>query len=401
MLSISTIDKLAQPIVTRQEQINVYVLKKIASRIKEIGKLTPSDTRTLEQMVKNGSDVREINETIARMSQLQVSDIKSIIKSAAILDYADVKPFYDYRRKPYIPFEQNVQLRRIQNAIANQTANSYLNLARTQAFMLKDSTGKLKPSTVTETYYKAVDKAIQAVETGTIPFHEAMRETMQELIDSGLRSVDYASGYHRRMDSSVRMNILDGIRQLAIEMQDEVGKQFGSDGREITVVMNPAPDHAPVQGRQFTNVEFEKMQSVQDFQDVTGKRFPAMERAVGIWNCRHIAYSIILGAMKPNYTPEQLQKILDNNEKGYTTKDGKHFTMYECRQYQRQVETQIRRYKDGQIAAKAAGDMELAMKYQNKINRKTQEYMLFSNNCGLRPETARIYVKGYKEIKNN
>lgn len=401
MLSVSTIDKLAQPIVTRQEQINIYVLKKIAKRIKEIGELTPSDTRTLEQMVKNGSDVREINETLARMSQLQVSDIKAIIKSAAILDYADVKPFYDYRQKPYIPFEQNIQLRRIQNAIANQTANNYLNLARTQAFMLKDSTGKLKPSTVTETYYKAVDKAIQAVETGTIPFQEAMRETMQELIDSGLRSVDYASGYHRRMDSSVRMNILDGIRQLAIEMQDEVGKQFGSDGREITVVMNPAPDHAPVQGRQFTNAEFEKMQSVQDFQDVSGKKFPAMERAIGIWNCRHIAYSIILGVMKPNYTEQQLQKILDDNEKGYTTKDGKHFTMYECRQYQRQVETQIRRFKDGQIAAKAAGDTELAMKYQNKINRKTQEYMLFSNNCGLRPETARIYVKDYKEIKNN
>lgn len=401
MLSVSTIDKLAQPIVTRQEQINVYVLKKIASRIKEIGKLTPSDTRTLEQMVKNGSDVREINNMLARMSQLQVADIKSIIKSAAILDYADVKPFYDYHQKPYIPFEQNVQLRRIQNAIANQTANNYLNLARTQAFMLKDNSGKLKPSTVTETYYKSVDKAIQAVETGTIPFQEAMRQTMQELIDSGLRSIDYASGYHRRMDSSVRMNILDGIRQLAIEMQDEVGKQFGSDGREITVVMNPAPDHAPVQGHQFTNEEFEKMQSVQDFQEVTGKRFPAMERAIGIWNCRHIAYSIILGVMKPNYTPEQLQKILDNNERGYTTKDGKHFTMYECRQYQRQVETRIRRYKDGQIAAKAAGDMELAMKYQNKINRKTQEYMLFSNNCGLRPETARIYVKGYKEIKNN
>lgn len=401
MLSVSAIDKLAQPIVTRQEQINVYVLKKIASRIKEIGKLTPSDTRTLEQMVKNGSDVREINDMLARMSQLQVTDIKAIIKSAAILDYADVKPFYDYRQKPYIPFEQNIQLRRIQNAIANQTANNYLNLARTQAFMLKDDSGKLKPSTVTETYYKSVDKAIQAVETGTIPFQEAMRGTMQELIDSGLRSVDYASGYHRRMDSSVRMNILDGIRQLAIEMQDEVGKQFGSDGREITVVMNPAPDHAPVQGRQFTNAEFEKMQSVQDFQDVNGKRFPAMERAIGIWNCRHIAYSIILGVMKPNYTSEQLQKILDNNEKGYTTKDGKHFTMYECRQYQRQVETQIRRYKDGQIAAKAAGDMELAMKYQNKINRKTQEYMLFSNNCGLRPETARIYVKGYRKIKNN
>ena len=399
MLSVDTIDKLAQPIVIRQEQINIYVLKKIAARIKEIGKLNPSDINTLEQMLRNGSDVREINDMLARMTNLQVRDIKAIIKQAAILDYADAKPFYDYRHLPYIPFEKNVQLQRIQNAIAQQTANNYINLSRTRAFYTKNAVGKVVPTSITDTYNKAVDKAIQAVTTGQINFQESMRNTIQELVDSGLQTVDYASGYHRRLDSAVKMNILDGIRQLAIQMQDEIGEQISADAKEITVVLNPAPDHAPVQGHVFTNEEFDKMQNVSDFQDVNGKKFEAMERAIGVWNCRHIAYSIILGVEKPNYTEEQLQKILDENEAGYTTKDGKHFTLYECRQYQRRVETQIRRYKDGQIAAKAAEDMELAQKYQDKIDRKTQEYMLFSNNCGLKAELDRIYVKGYKKLK--
>lgn len=399
MLSVDTIDKLARPIVARQEQINIYVLKKIAARIKEIGELNPSDINRLEQMLRNGSDVREINEMLAKLTNLQVRDIKEIIRQAAILDYAGVKAFYDYRNLPYIPFAKNVQLQRIQNAIAEQTANNYINLSRTRAFYTQNAAGKTVPTNITDTYNNAVDKAIQAVTTGQVNFQESMRNTIQELADSGLQTVDYASGYHRRLDSAVKMNILDGIRQLAIQMQDEIGKQIDADAKEITVVRNPAPDHAPVQGHVFTNEEFNKMQNVSDFQDVNGKQFEAMERAIGVWNCRHIAYSIILGVEKPNYTEEQLQKILDENEAGYTTKDGKHFTLYECRQYQRKVETQIRRYKDGQIAAKAAGDMELARKYQNKIDRKTQEYMLFSNNCGLRPELDRIRVAGYKRIK--
>ena len=399
MLSVDTIDKLAQPIVVRQQQINLYVLQKIAARIKEIGELNPSDINTLEQMLRNGSDVREINEMLARMTNLQVRDIKAIIKEAAIFDYADVKAFYDYRNLPYIPFAQNTQLQRIQNAIAEQTANNYINLSRTRAFYTQNAAGKVVPTSITDAYNKAVDKAIQAVTTGQVNFQESMRNTIQELVDSGLQTVDYASGYHRRLDSAVRMNILDGIRQLAIQMQDEIGEQIKADAKEITVVLNPAPDHAPVQGHVFTNEEFDKMQNAFDFQDVNGKQFEAMERAIGVWNCRHIAYSIILGVEKPNYTEEQLQKILDENEAGYTTKDGKHFTLYECRQYQRKVETQIRRYKDGQIVAKAAGDMELAQKYQDKINRKTQEYMLFSNNCGLKSEPNRFYVKGYKKLK--
>ena len=389
-----------KPIVDRQEQLNTYVLKKIASRIKEIGQLTPSDTKTLEQMVRNGADVREINLELAKLSNLQVRDIKALIKEVAIQDYADVRAFYDYRRLSYIPFEENEHLQQIVNAMAQQTAQSYVNLTKTQAFMLKDEyTGQLKPTTINETYYRTVDKAVQAVTTGTVDYRTAMRETMNQLIDSGIRTVDYASGYHRRLDSAVRMNILDGVRQLNIQMQDELGKQFDSDGKEITVVMNPAPDHAPVQGHQFTNDNFDKMQNDLPFEDIDGKEYDAMERAIGVWNCRHIAYSIIIGVMKQNYTNEQLQKILDNNEAGYTTKDGKHFTMYECRQYQRKTEANIRRLKDGQIAYKAAGDMEMATKFQRKIDRLTQQYMLFSNNCGLRPELGRIFVQDYKRIK--
>jgi hypothetical protein len=38
--------------------------------------------------------------------------------------------------------------------------------------------------------------------------------------------VEYASGYTRRLDSAVRMNVLDGVRQLNQGVRKITGEQF-------------------------------------------------------------------------------------------------------------------------------------------------------------------------------
>ena len=89
---------------------------------------------------------------------------------------------------------------------------------------------------------------------------------------------------------------------------------------------------------------------------------------------------------------------MDRNEKGYTTSKGKKMTMYECTQKQRELETKIRWAKDGQMSAEKAGDVELAEKYQSKVNRYEADYRAFSNACGLRVRNDKSYVTGYKKL---
>ena len=406
MLSEEAIEKLAQPIVERQQKINEYVIKMICKRVKEIGHLLPSDVYKLQRLLKMGGDVKKINEEIARQTGLQVRDIKKLIRDIAIDSYMDAKPYYDYRHKPFIPFAQNLPLRRIVNAIANQTANTYVNMAKAQAFMIRDlqNPSVLKPTSIAKTYQSVIDEAVQASQSGVLDYNTAMSRTIQQLADSGLRRVTYntESGrtYTQRMDTAVRRNILDGIRAINQGVQDETGKQFGADGKEITVHSNPAEDHALVQGHQFSNEEFEKMQSDEDisFKDVQGRLYDHFDRHIGTLNCRHFTYSIIIGFANPNYTDTQLAKILADNEKGYTLPNGKHLTMYECTQYQRKLETQVRYAKDGQMAAQAAGNMDLARKYQAKVNDLTKEYKAFSKECGLSPKPVKMKVAGYRKI---
>lgn len=399
MLNDNQIDDLIQPIVNRQQAINTYVIQKIAKRVKDIGELLPSDVNMLQQLYLNSQDIREINETIAEIAGLQVIQIKGLIKEVAQDAYKDAKPLYDYRQKPYIPYKENKQLQRIVKAISNQTANEYTNMSKAQAFMMRNPRNRKMfiPTTIAKTYQNIVDTAIQATQQGVVDYNTAMKQALKDLNDSGIKFVQYEteSGriYYQSVESAVRRNLLDGVRAINLQVQEEIGKQIDADGKEITVHINSAPDHEPIQGHQFTNEEFEKLQNAETFQDVEGRNFSPIERAIGTLNCRHFTYSIIVGFTKPNFTTEQLDKMIEKNHKGYTNKDGKHFTLYECSQVQREYERKIRKAKTGEKMAKQAGNEKLADEYHAKQNKLLNMYKQFSDACGLKIKPDRLVIQ--------
>ena len=404
MLSDDALNKLIDPIVKRQQEINTWVIERIARRIKETGEVLPSDVQQLITLRNTGADAQRIMKEIARLTQLNVIQIQKLVETVAKDAYISAKPFYDFTKTPYIPFDQNTLLQRRVQAMAKQTSDSYKNLSKSQAFMIRDlkNPSILKPTPLAQAYQSVMDEAVQTASGGTVDYSTAMRKTIKQLADSGIRRVEYSpeSGrrYTQRLDTAVRRNLLDGMRQVNQEMQNLVGEQFGANGIELSVHSNPAPDHAAVQGHQFTNKEFDKMQHNESFHDIQGRNYEPFERAIGTYNCRHFAISIVIGVMQPNYSDKELQDILDRNEKGYTLPNGKHLTMYECTQYQRQLETKIRYAKDGQIVARAAGNTQLAKEYQRKVNDLSTQYREFSKACGLSVKTEKMTVPGYTKI---
>ena len=400
MLSDTAIDNLIQQVVNRQEEINIYVLTKIANRLRTIGSLSPSDIRRMQILVQTGTDIRQMNQYLADAAEMQVKEIKSIIKTVALDNYLDAKPLYDYRHRPFIPFEQNTELQRITTAVAEQTANTYENLSNSNAtgFWVKDTANpqQLVFKSIDNSYRDAIDKAIQAVQSGAVDKEEAIRNTVKQLLDSGIRRLYWESGYSQRLDTAVRRNIQDGVKQINQRIQDAIGKQVGADGKELSVHDNSAPDHEPYQGHQFTDIEYEKLQSSENFTDINGESFSGVARIIGAWNCRHFAYSIIVGVTKPRYSKQQLQDMIQRNHDGYTNADGKHLTLYECTQVQRKLETRIRYAKEEQMLMKELGDNTARTLARNKVIRLTAEYKQFSKQCNMPMRLNRATVPGYK-----
>lgn len=400
MLSEDAIENLIQPIIERQEKINLYALTVIAEQIKKIGTLAPSSLNTLQRLYQSGVDIKKMNKKLAELAGLQVKDIKNLIKIVALDAYTDAKPLFDYRKKPFVPFSENQNLQRVVKAVAKQTAGEYVNLSKAQAFMIRDMKNpkKLIPTPPAKAYQSVVDEAIQAVQSGVVDYNTAMRRTLNQLSDSGLRVTYQAESgkvHTQSMDAAVRRNVLDGIREINQGVQDEVGEEFGADGKEITVHRYSAPDHEPIQGHQFSNKEYEKLQNNQAFHDYQGRQFEAIKRPIGVWNCRHFTYSIILGHSKPIHSDEELEKYKEENAAGYTDGNGKHRTMYECTQEMRRMERNIRYAKQAKIAADYAGDVAKATESIAKVKALTAEYKAFCKACGFSPRLDHIRVDGY------
>lgn len=385
MIDNETIDKLVERVINRIEQGNEYLLKEIGNSIKRIGNLTPSKAQQLVQILKYGGNFEKIVNKLVEITELNVADIYKIFDAVAKENYLFAKQFYDYRGVKYLPYDKNVALRNQVRALAKITADEYINMSNTTAFMCLDQYGNKVYTGLSRTYQDVIDRAMLNVGQGKETFQQRMYKTIKELGNSGIRVVNYASGYHRRLDSAVRMNLQGALRDMSNELQKQFGEEFSADGIEISVHLNPAPDHQFIQGKQYSNEKFEELNS-------------SLKRPIGQLNCYHYVFPIILGVNKPLYDSRQLQDIIDKNNKGFMF-EGKHYTNYEGTQLQRQIETEIRKAKDSQILGIASGNKQVVQEAQSKITQLTNKYKDISRISKLPTKLERARVSGYRRTK--
>lgn len=404
MLSQEVEERLAEYIVNRIEEANSHIFKIIGETIKEIGEMTPSQARQLQQILKYGGTYEQIAREIARISGKNVQDIYKIFEEVAKNNKQFAKQFYDYRGIDFIPYEKDIALQEMVRSIGDITAGEYLNIAKTTGIglLFNDGKGQMTFKNLQQSYYEIVDRAVLSISQGKESFYSEMRRIMKQIGNNGV--VLYQSGRTRRLDTAVRMNILDGIRSINIETTKRFGEDYDADGIEVSVHENPAPDHADVQGRQFSKEEYEKLEDgevAKDYKGVSRQLEHSKSgsyRHIGELNCYHKVFTIVLGVSEPEYTDKQLQEIQERNEKGFEF-EGKHYTMYEGTQLQRRIETEIRKSKETQILARASGDNELVEESQNRIRILTSKYNELCSTSGLKPKIERMQIQGYRKIK--
>lgn len=413
MINDELIEKVNERLLRRIEQGNEYVIKEIAESIKRIRDVSPANRNKLINMLKYGGNYEKIINKISKITKINKKEIYKIFETVAKNDYQFAKQFYDYRKIKYIPYDKNVELKRLVNSIAKMTANNYINMTKTTAIGLgvvgKDHNITYK--VLKTAYNELIDEAVINISSGKETFDKALKRQLRSL-GEGLRVIypttyvdknGEIKHYTKRLDSALRQQMNDGLRQLHNEMQEDIGKGFKSDGVEITVHLNPAPDHSEVQGRQFSNKEFDNFQNDKKATSYDGKVFEPEHnghdrRSISQYNCYHYTFAIVLGVNRPQYNDDQLKKIIDDNNKGFQY-EGKTYTMYEGTQMQRQLETAIRDSKYQQIVARASDNQDLIRESQHRITILNNKYKKLCNASGLPSKANRLRVSGYKRVK--
>lgn len=384
MADFDQLNKSIDYVTERFEKLNYRYIKKVAQQILKIGKLSQSNINRLIIMQQMNQDMGEIKADLVQQTQLSIEEITKIFDAALTETYTDPRFEAVIKEQPITESQKRV-LVNIAQKIALQTAGLMINYSNTTA--------------ISEDYRRIVDKAVLAVTSGVTDYGSAMRQSIRELGYNGLR-IEYESGYHRRLDSAIRQNIVDGVNQIAQEASIAMGEIYSDkfDAIELSAHAMSALDHEPIQGRVFLLDEFNKLQSGEDFQSTTGRKFRGIRRAIGQWNCRHIAMAFSTKYNKPRYTDAQLDEFIKKNHEGCMI-NGKHYTTYEASQMMREWETKIRREKDAAVAAQEAGDETLRKECQGRINKLVKEYLDIADQANLKPQMQRTAVEGFKAVK--
>ena len=342
----SQIDALIEIFQARMQKVADEYLKRIGQQVREIGEIITSDQTRLVQMKKLDANIAYIQREIAYAADASIEDVARIFEAIAEENARFAEAY----------FGEGVSTETLMQSVRAQlevTAGEMANLSRT--------------TVVSSIYRDVIDRGIHAAQAGVEDYKGAMRRALREASAEGLR-VKYASGLTRRLDSAVRMNVLDGIHALNQANMDAIGSAFGADGVEISAHPMCAEDPLPYQGKQYSNAAFAELQD-------------SLPRPIGMWNCRHIAYPILLGISPPAHSAQELEEY----RRGSTEQieiNGVTHSRYEWTQVQRAIETAVRYKQDEITLAKAAGDDVLVRDARRKIRELDSYYNKISEAAG-------------------
>lgn len=370
MLSERQLEEILQVFRHRAQAVTEEYLIRMGQHLRDIGTFSPSDVNRLIEFKRMNYNMEQIKRQIAGAAEVPLSEVETIFRQVAESDLRFASKIFGADHTPAI--KDNPALERILKAQAKITKQALANLSQTT--ILSDG------------YKNAVDVAVQTAQAGVSDYNSAIRRAMKAAARDGLRVQYPNSGLTRRLDSAVRMNVLDGIRAINQDVMRQVGKEFGADGVEISAHALCAEDHLPYQGKQMSNKEFNRLQNT------------ILDRPLGMWNCRHTWHPILMGISPPAHTPEELAEYKRNSREMITI-DGLTKSRYEWTQEQRRIETAIRYQKDIAILAKAAGDIVARRECAYMIRELDKYYGKITDAAGLKAQKTRAAVSNFHWVK--
>lgn len=378
-------EKIASKIAARYISLEERILQDIARRIKKTGEITSTADWQINRLRILGYSSEDIEREIKKILDASYPEMFELYDKVIDWEYVRNKDIYEQINAEFIPYEENRQLQQITDAIIQQSLEDLENVTKSLGFYL-DYNGRKVLTPLSQVYTNYLDNACFDVVTGAFDYGSVLRRVVTQLTNSGLRKIEYGSGYASRVEVAARRAVMTGVANLTGEIADYNAKKLGTEYFEVEWHAGARPTHAVWQGQVWTK---EQLYSVCGLGTVTG--------LLGA-NCYHTYYPFFPGISQRNWSDEWLEA---QNRKESKPKEfrGKEYTLYEAKQRQRQMETAMRAQREKvQMLQDGGADPDEVMLQKAKYQGQLNEYAVFSRKMGLKEERERIYIDGRGKI---
>lgn len=386
------IEKAIEPIVKMYSELETELMVLLAKHFKLNDEFINSDFWRIQKLDEMGAFNSQVIDYISRYTKRSPSKIKKALQEVynANIDFDTLRSAYDNGKILINPTE-------ILNDTTLVGIMRYAYNVETKRFI---EISKLIESSVRKTYLDIVEKSYLATSTGVKSYGETIRESLNELANKGIKTLNYiskgedgtASIRSYDIEGTVRREILTATRQLSGNLNHELIELTESEYVKFSEHLDCRPTHYDWQG---TIARKEDWKDIADYGDVAG--------IYGI-NCRHY--------VEPYFQDVDLDDTItikdkDGNKKEYKvsnklkeySKDDTNDS-YSISQKQRYLERGIRSWKRRREMSKASGDTDMLKKSKSKIKEWSDRLDRFTDEHDRRRDFTREYVSNKKPLFN-
>lgn len=354
------------------DPITEYICKDVARRVSQAGQFTSSAAYQIWRAQQLGMSRDEVEKAVAKILKKSIPEVRELFNQAAEVGYNfDI----DHLPREAVAFEENTSVQQIVAAAQDLAEDDLRNITQTLGFLTPD--GAVHP--LLEAYQRTTDFAFQKVITGATDYNTAIRQACNKLASGGVKCIDYASGVHTTLEAAIRRNMMGGLGLMVENISQKNHDDLGADGWEISAHYASAPDHEPIQGKQYSDASYKALND-------------SLVRRIGTLNCGHNAFPIILGVNYPQYTRSELERMRTENAKPIAYEGMTFESKYAATQYQRRIERSIRA-QERRVMLASDTDLPAA---KTRLSRLRAEYRRFCEAVDLRTEDERLFVSGFK-----
>lgn len=373
-------EKLSRKIEKNFSDLEMRIMEDIVRRIHKMGEITSTADWQINRLLILGNSSEDIEKMLKEALDASYPEMFELYDKVIDWEYVRNKDVYEQINQKFIPYEENTTLQQLTEGYIRQTKKELENITQSLGFYLDYGNGRKVLTPLSQMYQGYLDAAMLDITSGAFDYNSVLRRTVTQMTNSGLRSIDYASGHSNRVNVAARRAVMTGITQLSGHIADMNAEKLGTDYFEVEWHPGARPAHQVWQGRVYSR---EELVTVCGLGTVTG-----LEGA----NCYHSRYPFFPGISVRNWSDEWLDKM---NQEENTLKEfqGKEYTVYEAKQRQRQMETAMRAQREKvKLLQSGKADQDVIMLAKCKYQGQLGEYARLSKKMGLKQERERIYL---------
>ena len=329
------LDAAPEPIAIAMRELEKDILREICSRFKLTGELNEAAMNNIRALRAQGLDMETIEKMIAKHSKETLPQVQEALDR--VVEY-NQKYYNELASKASIAEPLFWMTAADIAQIQSQTLDGYRNITRSLGFALQTN-GKATFQPIAKAYQAALDKAEVKMQSGAFTLQQSLEDAVRELADSGIYTIDYATGHRDRADVAARRAIFTGLNQLTSKYTETAAETLGTDLYEITAHRGARDkgtgwkNHKAWQGKVYSTKD--------------GSKYPNIYKVCGLGavdglegaNCRHHRHAFLEGVSERVYTDDELANI----DPPPVEFEGRTYSAYEATQMQRKMERTVRK----------------------------------------------------------